>query len=731
MEGIVALTFLQPKFVGTGYGDRFVTWGVILVSTVIVLALASVTRDMTCIPTDAQSLYLPAARQLSAGSPPSALHENSAQGRFLYGKEMLIAQFAWSQWALHDHDSLWPLTLVCILAWGIASVMVFIIARRYWGMAVGLVTYVLFITSFWSYLYVLMVKHPSVAVCYVLLAVAFLQNIKGQKTDWMWAGLSGLCWGTAFFSSTATAVWLPLYAAAFLYQVLLVRRVGHGKMAVRAIGLACVITGGFLLIAGYVNYPQVLRHLSDYWQGYWSYVHSSSDRNLFYCYQDLLKEWLPDPAKARGGWTWTFQYLALVMPVLFPVFIFCAGGFLAVLMLNPEYRRRHWATDSAMVALSVSPLCLMEGKRIAQYGANYFPAFVGLLMLVAYALARAVRPDSAPRIAPRAKTGIILAVLALHIVVNGQVFFRDVLPTRMTASRLSRELEARGINELYLYYNNRMTRKIVAQLSPAFFNKLRIGYIKNLYQARDGYILIPPLVVSSVYFGMNRPNADFDEDVYLNGMVLSGEIEKYAVITMDTMATSRIWRQETEVASYRDLVLHQFSDEYLKKSRVWVLDAKKLYQDREKHPPAREDLEKVMTGVRDIGGVSGNYRFKGFFLHASDFVPLEQITFRVYRVGTPRDELVAYVYKRTEDMGGLTYVPAAVEFSSEPVAAARLSDDPRGRDTTFHFKKPVELTPGDYSVVVYRTGKPDRSDFYRIFVDEGEKELYIQAAGVR
>jgi len=210
------------------------------------------------------------------------------------------------------------------------------------------------------------------------------------------------------------------------------------------------------------------------------------------------------------------------------------------------------------------------------------------------------------------------------------------------------------------------------------------------------------------------------------------------VIAMDTMATSRIWRQEADVTSYRDLILHQFSQEYLKKSRVWVLDAKKLYQNRDKLPLFREDMEMVMRGVRNIGGVSRNYRYKGLFLHVSDSVRLEQLAFRVYKVGQPHDQLVAYVYKsigdiyqRTDGVGNLTHVPAAEEFASEPVSADRLSHDPRGEEIVFRFHKPLELSTGDYSIVVYRTGKPSGRDFYRVYVDEGEKELYIRAAGVR
>ena len=42
---------------------------------------------------------------------------------------------------------------------------------------------------------------------------------------------------------------------------------------------------------------------------------------------------------------------------------------------------------------------------------------------------------------------------------------------------------------------------------------------------------------------------------------------------------------------------------------------------------------------------------------------------------------------------------------------------PEGPFTKFEFAKPLVLLPGPYRIVIYRTGKPDDKNFYRIYVN--------------
>lgn len=703
--------------------DKAVGKVVVVISFLIAAVLAYVTRSMTCIPTDAQSLYLPAALKLRTLAYLSQLHETVEipQAFFLHGKEIAILHFSLMQRFLNDFQGLWPLTLVCIVAFCVSAISLFFIVRSYWGQAVALAIYLLFVTSYWPYVYVLMVRHQALGFAYFLLSVFFVQKAGVRQQGWLSYGCSALCFGVSVFSSTVAIALLPLYIAAVCYS--LYQRAGRKESPLSHMGIAAALVTGFLIPCLLVNLPDFFRNIS----AYAAYVRMSSEQNLFYYYQDVLREWIVQPAAARGGWVWVVRYLSLAMPVLFPVCVFCFGA-LAVDGLWSKRPSFGWLPAMGVALLAGSPVILAELKGVAQYGANYFPVFVGALFLTAYTFSY-FRQKAAGGLARRWIGAGVALVLAVNAAINAYLFFSDVYPARMVEKRLSRELERTGIKELAIYHDNFMTGKVLQQLDPFLQKQLRVRPMNNIYAAKTRYILVPPSVAGSVYSAVQSPNADFDQDIYLNELLKKDGLQKYAVIALDTMATSRIWRQETEVTSYRDLILRQFSGEYLRKSRVWVLDAEKLNKDRDKNLPSREYIDLVANGVRNIGAVSSDYRFKGFYLHLDKPADLPSLEVRIYRMGHPEDHLVAYVYKVFRDiLPG--WRPASRDFSSDMIAGEMLTDDPRGALVSFRLKNPA-LAPGSYHFVIYRTGAPSDRDFYRIYVEEDERMKYVEAAGLQ
>lgn len=658
----------------------------------IALTLAWAARDLNFVSSDEENLYFPAARHLRFVHYPSQLcHAHTFDNpQLLHGKEVSIWHFSLMQRLLNDFDSLRPLLWTVIIAWTLSAIFVFKVSAFYWGETAGLACFALFVSSFWPYVYVLLVKHQPIGLCYFLAAVLALQR-SGRSGPGRWWGLvSGGLMAAALHASTVVPLYLPLYLVA-VFQHIKQPKAGWQQFAL-------ILAGGAAVVC-YMNYPHVIANIREFWE----YVRSSRMANHFSYHQNVFRAWLADPARAYGGWEWTFKYLWLAMPVLFPCYLI-----LAVLLL-----RRHWP----MVLLSFSPILMANLSHVAQYGGNYFPCLMGVLLLFGYAL----------KFKPMPKT-VFWSVLVVHVVVNAFILLTDVYPGRMASVYLSRALQKHHIFEIFVHPHNAMNKYVIDKMDPRILRHTTVKPISNINQPEQGAIVLAPVVGSSIYLAMVLRHADFDSDIYLNELLRRRALGRYATGSFKTMASSRVWRQEEEMLSYRDLILHQFSEEYELKSRAWILDAAKIQADRMFNSPHSDYTNLVEHGIRNIGAKSNLYRYKGVtmrFLKTSEWPGIQM---RVFKVGRPQDALVMYVYKYQPFGQSATWLPWTVNYASQPVSSQALGNDPLGQEVPFVFNPPLVMTPGDYDIVVYRTGTDSDRDYYRIYADEEEKSSYIQAS---
>ena len=66
------------------------------------------------------------------------------------------------------------------------------------------------------------------------------------------------------------------------------------------------------------------------------------------------------------------------------------------------------------------------------------------------------------------------------------------------------------------------------------------------------------------------------------GMIGLGKLElPIASASFKTFGTSRIWGNESEVTSYRELTLKEISGDDRWRGRAWILDAGKLHANRQ------------------------------------------------------------------------------------------------------------------------------------------------------
>ena len=94
---------------------------------------------------------------------------------------------------------------------------------------------------------------------------------------------------------------------------------------------------------------------------------------------------------------------------------------------------------------------------------------------------------------------------------------------------------------------------------------------------------------------------------------------------------------------------------------------------------------------------------------------LNHFSMRMYKVGEPQDSLVAYVYKLA--LREPVWIPLSDSFASRFLDGKDMTSHESGQMAHFQFSKPLALAPGLYRIVIYRTGKPDDKNFYRVYIN--------------
>jgi hypothetical protein len=357
----------------------------------------------------------------------------------------------------------------------------------------------------------------------------------------------------------------------------------------------------------------------------------------------------------------------------------------------------------AVILVSLSSPVLAEIKGVAQYGANYFTAFIGFIFLIGYALHVLFKFYPEDLLKRRGIQAAAAVVLSIHIAVNFFIFSTDIFPSRMATTLLSKELDKRKIDKLSVYADHPHKDVMIKNLNPKTSGRISWNEVQTIAQVKDGLILMPPVTLDSIYHAMQSAYNLYSDDLVLNNIIEKGDLERYAVASYPTLVTSKIWGQEEEILAYRYLVLGQFSPKQKEYGKVWLLDAQKLRNDIHEFLPTQEQQALQEKHVFDIGRKTHIRVFEGYADRHEVAPPsLKKLLTRIYKAGNPTDSLVAYIFQFADVQP--VWVPVG---RSQPFPAAKISNNPEGYPVVFEFPEAVSLKPQPYQLRIYRTGSED------------------------
>ncbi len=679
---------------------------VILLSLLCAVALGIALWNINPWPTDAEVYYMPAAWRIPGLHYLSEIHSgfDMENVRWLHGKEYYVAAIALFEFLLNDFETLRPLMVLGIVAVMVSGILIFYIARRLWDERIALFCYLAFAFCVWPYVYILFAKHQTLGLMFFLVAIATILKFNKTRFRYIWPFLSGISLGLSCFSSTVSSLYVPYYALAFLYVM---SSLGKDSEKLKTfLGSGFLVVTGFLLMFFYVNLPDIFYNIASFAK----YIVISGAKNHFFYNQVHLQQWFPNiqVSEVRGGWEWIFKYFFLIMPILFPLFLLAIIYLLWRIVTEKTLASR--LKMGGLIIVSFAPPIMAEAAKVAQYGANYFPMIVGVLMVLGYAaydLKKNFRVDALRIPLDRILTGVIV----LHCVINLYVFVTDVYACRMVTTFLGEKIRELKAERMWTYQIQSHRNNFVYCLNTELRKKLGWLPMRYLIQANKGYILVPPMAGDSLYIASKSSYANFDKDIFMVQMIRKGLLKDVAVASFPTLANSRIWRQEEEILSYRDLVLGQnFPPDDL--GRVWLLDAEKVQEHKKDLLPRPEDMELVKESIKNVGTTERFFVFQGQHIAIPANKPLRRVVTRMWRMGNPTDSLIGSIYKMDGVMP--TWLPVGKHFTTQPLAASELpANGPRGV-TAFTFDPPLDLSEGVYFFVIYRTGPQDDQNYYQV-----------------
>jgi len=177
----------------------------------------------------------------------------------------------------------------------------------------------------------------------------------------------------------------------------------------------------------------------------------------------------------------------------------------------------------------------------------------------------------------------VMVLVLANAIWNTWVFLSDVWPARMAPVWVAQTLQRLSVSSFATYQTSYNGALVHVLPPPQEYAHYQIRYITTLDDVEDGYVVVPGTSSKAVNMESQRESVqdgDFDRDPVLNQLLQTKTISRFSVACFKTFGTSRFWVHESEVTSYRDLILREITDEDRWRGQAWILDARKLRAER-------------------------------------------------------------------------------------------------------------------------------------------------------
>ena len=306
-------------------------------------------------------------------------------------------------------------------------------------------------------------------------------------------------------------------------------------------------------------------------------------RSHFNSYPDqvaIFGKQLPEDFRGEGL-PWVPRLFWRVVPV---VFVFYICSFLVVVydaftsnQFSNVFLALIYVISIAFVSLL--PVIVSELTSSLQVGKAYFPSLIGFLLMLGFGSDVVFKNLEGNESATTLFVVLIASAILLQWGQSLLLYFGDVLPARMAATRLRSELRRLNVKTFYTY-DNPYSDSFVNSMLYSYPDEFDVKYIDSIGEVREGVIVIPGTSAKSEIMEGKKfaVLGDFRGDKVLNKLYENRDIEKLADSKIRTRGCSRYFVLETEVTGYRDLILKQVGEYDRWIANGWILSAETVHK---------------------------------------------------------------------------------------------------------------------------------------------------------
>jgi len=540
---------------------------------------------------------------------------------------------------------------LALIANSISSILIFFVFKILFGVEIGFIIFLLYLTSFWPYYVATYMGHVHLAQMFFLLSLLLLlltSYVNFTVANFLFF-LGGVFSFVSFFSSSASRKYPPMSFIALLFvlqdyfklpwesgfysenlsfivlstiifiAIIILRRFIVNvalRMFINKVNMTAekvyqieskvnqisskiiVLTSAFyfilLVIATCFNLTTyfivplliyclgcfiVIAHillptktLPNNIMRYYAWLDVSSWASHFNSYPDKMKTFgfdMPDNFKGAGI-SWIHHLFLRFMPVIYPLYIVS----IILLLVRIYISGYDLLLGHFLFAffVSIMPVLIHEFTGGLKVGKAYVVAQLFLLVLIALALEVLISMMGVG-IGEELVFWLAAIIIIAQLVHSLYILYSDTIPCRMAPTYLRNKLKELNVDTFYTYDNSYNDSFVGAMIStyPVEFN---VKYIDNLSEVSKGIVVIPAVSSKSVSVETQQYaiiNGDFDKDLSLNNLLKDKSIESKALLKIPTFGASKYYVHESEVTSYRDIILKQISgyDRWL--GNAWII----------------------------------------------------------------------------------------------------------------------------------------------------------------
>ena len=257
--------------------------------------------------------------------------------------------------------------------------------------------------------------------------------------------------------------------------------------------------------------------------------------------------------------SWIPLFSIRIIPMIFVLYLFTILYLLIFIDLN-------FIVKLLVILISLIPLIIMEITKAGRLARAYFPILVGFLFFLSFVYYNSNSNELL--------NIIFYSFLFLQIIHTLYFFFTDVLPTRMCSANLKKALIKKKILK-FSTYDNTFNDANVFPMIAENPNSFEINFSDNLISSKTKYFIVPGISSKSISFECDQfviRSGDFKSDKDLNSLFENNLIDKCSIIKLPTFGSILFYVLESEVTSFRSLILKDIYKKDLDLGYLYVLD---------------------------------------------------------------------------------------------------------------------------------------------------------------